>query len=162
MPNSLKDPRSNRPRKLGQSAREGHVFGLGQRWFCPANKFDYLIKRFAVEVKRIEQDRGVVPLVSDPLEHGDVVVARKPQPRRRGCTSEPAAPGAARTFSILLQRANLVPDAGSVTNYPCRNWLRIMGKEALVSLLSGIAGYVFGGISKPQQPSDEPPYSNSK
>jgi len=59
--------------------------------------------------------------------------------------------GAARTFSLLLQRAGVVQMLAVLLIIMAATGLRIMDKinaEALVSLLSGIAGYVLGGVAK--------------
>ena len=40
------------------SAREAHVFGLGERWLCPADKLDYLIRRWAIPDHPFDIDRA--------------------------------------------------------------------------------------------------------
>ena len=71
--------------------------------------------------------------------------------------------GAARTFSILVQRANVVQMLAVVLIILAACGLRIMDKinaEAVVSILSGVAGYVLGGSSRSQQGKEESPQSN--
>jgi hypothetical protein len=71
--------------------------------------------------------------------------------------------GGAKTFSMLLQRASVVQMLAVLLIILAATGLRIMdkiGAEALVSLLSGIAGYVLGGIGKHPSDNDGTPVSN--
>jgi len=72
--------------------------------------------------------------------------------------------GAAKTFSLLIERANALQMAAVVLIVMGGCSLRIMNlisADATVSILSGIAGYVLGGVSrKTSSKSDEEPDSN--
>jgi hypothetical protein len=72
--------------------------------------------------------------------------------------------GSARTFSLLFERANVIQMLAVLLIILAATGLRIMdkiGAEALVSLLSGIAGYVLGGVSRSQRSTrEEEPQSN--
>jgi hypothetical protein len=48
------------------SAREAHVFGLGERWLCPADKLDYLIRRWAIPDYPFDIDRAFPTAFASP------------------------------------------------------------------------------------------------
>jgi hypothetical protein len=60
----------------------------------------------------------------------------------------------AASFSLLIQRANITQMLAVVMIIMAAVGLRLLDKinaEAVVSLLSGIAGYVLGGVNRGQQ-----------
>lgn len=62
--------------------------------------------------------------------------------------------GGARTFSLLLQRANALQMLTVMLIVVAACALRILdsiNSEAVVSLLSGVAGFVLGGTSRVKQ-----------
>jgi hypothetical protein len=64
---------------------------------------------------------------------------------------------------MLIQRANVIQMLAVVLIILAACGLRIMDKinaEAVVSILSGVAGYVLGGSSRNQQGKEETPQSN--
>jgi len=68
-----------------------------------------------------------------------------------------AQKGAAKTFSLLLQRANALQMLAVILIIVSAVLLSIMGKitpEAVVSILSGVAGYVLGGVTRPNNQQD--------
>ena len=66
--------------------------------------------------------------------------------------------GAAKTFSLLLRRANALQMLAVILIIVAAVALRMtngISAEAVVSLLSGIAGYVLGGIAKPKDQEED-------
>ena len=66
--------------------------------------------------------------------------------------------GAAKTFSLLLQRANALQMLAVLLIILAAFALRILeliNAEGVVSLLSGIAGYVLGGTGRTKQGEEE-------
>ena len=62
-----------------------------------------------------------------------------------------AEKGAARTFSLLLQRANVLQMLAIFLIIVAACVLRLadsINSEAIVSILSGVAGYVLGGTTR--------------
>jgi hypothetical protein len=69
-----------------------------------------------------------------------------------------AEKGTAKTFSLLIQRANFLQMLAVVLIILAAVGLRLadkIGAEAVVSLLSGVAGFVLGGVTKSKQGDEE-------
>jgi hypothetical protein len=65
--------------------------------------------------------------------------------------------GQARTFSLLLQRANALQMLAVILIIVAAVVLRManaINSEAIVSILSGVAGYVLGGVTKSKDEKD--------
>ena len=68
--------------------------------------------------------------------------------------------GAAKTFSLLLERSNVLQMLTVILIVAAATLLRLadaINSEAIVSILSGIAGYVLGGVGFGRQKDKEEP-----
>jgi hypothetical protein len=65
MPEQSKRPAVKQATQARASAREGHMFGLGERWLRLANKLDYLIRRAAIPDHPVDNDRVFPPRARD-------------------------------------------------------------------------------------------------
>lgn len=68
-----------------------------------------------------------------------------------------AAKGQAKTFSMMFQRANVLQVLTAILVVLVACLLRMLNEitaEAVVGILSGVAGYVLGGSFKPSLPAE--------